>query len=161
MAKAIRDGFHTITPSLIVRGAAEAIEFYKRAFGAVEVDRMEMPSKDGGTVIAHAELEIGDSKLMLCDEFPEHGAIAPHNGNTSVSLFLYVEDVDALYARAVEAGAEPEMPPADMFWGDRWGKLVDPFGHKWSIATHFEDVSREQLRERMANGACAGDAVEA
>ncbi len=164
MAKAIRDGFHAITPSLVVKGAAEAIEFYKRAFGAEEVDRTEIPSKDGGTVICHAELQIGDSRLMLCDEFPEHGALGPR-GHTSVSIFLYVEDVDAVYARAVEAGAVPEMPPADMFWGDRWGKLADPFGHQWSIATHFEDVPREHIRERMANamaaGACSDAAVEA
>ncbi len=162
MVKAIREGFHTITPSLVVRGAAEAIDFYNRAFGAVEVYRMEMPTKSGENMIGHAELQFGDSKLFLCDEFPEHGVTGPQ-GHSPVSVFLYVEDVDAFYARAVEAGASPTMPPTNMFWGDRWGMLVDPFGHKWSVATHIEDVPHEKILERMTNstGECVETTVEA
>ena len=149
MAKPIPDGHHTITPCLVIKGAAEAIEFYKRAFGAEELGRMPMPGPDGQVRIGHAELQIGDSRLFLSDEFPDHGVTGP-NGSSPVALHLYVTDVDAIFNRAVEAGATVKMPVADMFWGDRYGKLVDPFGHSWSIGTHIEDVPHEEMPQRMA-----------
>ena len=149
MAKPIPGGFHTITPSLVIKGAAEAIEFYKRAFGAEEIDRMQMPGPDGQERIGHAELQIGDSRLFLSDEFPTYGAVGP-NGSSPVTLHLYVTDADAVVDRAGEAGATVTMPLADMFWGDRYGKLTDPFGHQWSVATHIEDVPHEEMPERMA-----------
>ena len=143
--KPIPEGYHTLTPSLAVDNAAEAIEFYKRAFGARERARMEGP---GGT-IAHAELESGDSVLMLSDPFPQAGASSPTQvGATTVGLFLYVEDVDAVVKRAVDAGATVTMPVDDMFWGDRFGSVSDPYGHSWSLATHVEDVPPEELEER-------------
>jgi uncharacterized glyoxalase superfamily protein PhnB len=158
MARPIPEGFHTITPHLVIKGASEAIEFYKRAFGAEEICRMPMPGNDGQMKIGHAELRIGDSVLFLADEFPSYGSVGP--GDTSpVSLHLYVTDVDASYSRAVEAGAKATMPVADMFWGDRYGKLVDPFGHNWSMATHKEDLTPEQMEERMA-GAMKGQPCE-
>jgi uncharacterized glyoxalase superfamily protein PhnB len=150
MARPIPEGYHTITPSLVIKGAAEAIDFYKRAFGAEEFCRMPFPGADGGVKIGHAELRIGDSVLFLADEFPEHCATGP-NGHSPVTIHLYVTDADAAFKRAVEAGATVTMPLADMFWGDRFGKLVDPFGHQWSIATHVEDVTPEQMKERMAS----------
>ena len=129
--KPIPDGFHTITPALVVKGAAKAIEFYKKAFGAEEIARLDGP---GGSVM-HAELRIGSSMFMLSDEFPDFGAVGPEAiGGTPVSLCLYVEDCDATFNRAVEAGATTKVPPADQFWGDRYGKVADPFGHSWSIA---------------------------
>ncbi len=149
MAKPIPDGHHTITPCLVIKGAAEAIEFYKRAFGAEELGRMPMPGPDGQVRIGHAELQIGDSRLFLSDEFPDHGVTGP-NGSSPVALHLYVTDVNAIFNRAVEAGATVKMPVADMFWGDRYGKLVDPFGHSWSIGTHIEDVPHEEMPQRMA-----------
>jgi uncharacterized glyoxalase superfamily protein PhnB len=149
MAHAIPEGFHTITPHLVIKGASEAIEFYKRAFGAEEICRMPMPGKDGQMKVGHAELKIGDSIVFLADEFPDYGSVGP-NGSSPVSLHLYVTDVDASFAQAVEAGAKATMPVADMFWGDRYGKLVDPFGHNWSLATHKEDLTPEQMEERMA-----------
>jgi uncharacterized glyoxalase superfamily protein PhnB len=143
--KPVPDGFHTVTAHLTVKGAGEAIEFYKKAFGAEEVARMPGP---GGTIM-HAEIRIGDSPIMLNDEFPEHGARGPKTiGGTPVSIHLYVKDVDALFDRAVKAGAKVTMPIADMFWGDRFGKLEDPFGHQWSLATHLEDVTSEECMER-------------
>lgn len=143
--KPIPEGYHTLTPSLAVDNAAEAIEFYKRAFGARERARMEGPE---GT-IAHAELEIGDSVLMLSDPFPQAGASAPTKvGATTVGLFLYVEDVDAVVKQAVDAGAKVTMPVDDMFWGDRFGSVSDPYGHSWSLATHVEDVPPDELEER-------------
>lgn len=148
MSKPIPEGFHAITPHLVIKGAAEAIEYYKRAFGAEEICRMPMPAGDGRMKIGHAELKIGDSMLFLSDDFPDHGAVGP-NGSSPVTIHLYVPDVDTVYNRAVEAGAIATMPPADMFWGDRYGKLVDPFGHHWSIATHLEDVTPGQMKERM------------
>jgi PhnB protein len=148
MSHPIPDGYHSITPSLMVKGAAEAIEFYKSAFGAEEISRMPMPAPDGSMRIGHAELQIGDSKIMLADEFPEHGMLGPQ-GQTPVTIFLYVTDVNASFARAVEAGATVRMPLADMFWGDRFGSLVDPFGHQWSMAEHIEDLTPEQMKERM------------
>jgi uncharacterized glyoxalase superfamily protein PhnB len=149
MAHPIPAGHHTITAHLVIKGASEAIEFYKRAFGAEELGRMPMPGKDGQVKVGHAELKIGDSILFLADEFPEYGSTGP-NGRSPVSLHLYVTDADAAFRRAVEAGATVTMPLADMFWGDRYGKLVDPFGHHWSIATHLEDLTIEQMQERMA-----------
>jgi uncharacterized glyoxalase superfamily protein PhnB len=149
MVKPIPDGHHTVTPHLVIKGASEAIEFYKRAFGATERARMPFPDKDGAMKIGHAELKIGDSILFLADEFPEQGATAP-SGSSPVTIHLYVEDTDATYNAAVEAGANAVMPPADAFWGDRYARIVDPFGHHWSIATHKEDLTPEQMQERMA-----------
>ncbi|MBI4716787.1 MAG: VOC family protein [Planctomycetes bacterium] len=146
--KAIPEGFHSVTPHLIVRGAAKAIDFYKKAFGAEEV--MRMPGPDGKSLM-HAELKIGNSHVMLCDEAPDWGAVSPQALNGSpVSIHLYVEDVDAVYDRATKAGAKPTMPITDMFWGDRFGKLTDPFGHHWSVATHKEDVPPEECMKRAA-----------
>ncbi len=143
----IPEGYHTVTPYLIVRGGAAAIEFYKKAFNATELVRMPMPNGKLG----HAELRIGDSCVMLADEAPEMNARAPVTiGGTPVGLALYVEDCDAMFNRAVSAGAKVERPLADQFYGDRSGTIVDPFGHKWTIGTHKEDVSPEEMKERMA-----------
>lgn len=158
MPHAIPAGHHALTPHLVAKGAAEAIEFYKRAFGAEELSRMPMPDKDGQEKVGHAELRIGDSRLFLADEFPDYGSVGP-NGSSPVTLHLYVTDADEAFARAVEAGATVSMPLADQFWGDRYGKLVDPFGHHWSIAEHLEDLTPEQMMERMA-AAFAGPACE-
>jgi PhnB protein len=145
-ARPIPEGYHTVTPALTVRGAAQAIDFYTRAFGARELGRMPAPD---GQQIWHAELQIGDARLMLADEFPDMGGHAPESlGGTPVSLHLYVEDADAVVQRAVDAGATVIQPVMDAFWGDRYGKLKDPFGHEWSIATHVEDVSEEEMRRR-------------
>ena len=144
--KPIPDGFHTVTPHLVIKDAAAAIEFYKKAFGAEEVERMPGP---GGHGIMHAEIRIGNSMIMLCDEFPEMGARGPQSlGGSPVSIMLYVEDVDAAVKQAVDAGAEVTMPVADMFWGDRYGRLNDPFGHQWAVATHKEDLTPDELRQR-------------
>jgi PhnB protein len=143
--KAIPDGLHTVTPHLVIRGAAKAIDFYKNAFGAQELMRMNGP---GGT-IGHAELKIGDSVIFLADEFPQGPVKAPESlGSSSCVLNLYVEDVDKVYDTAVKAGGKAAMPPADMFWGDRYGQLVDPFGHVWGVATHKEEVSPEETEKR-------------
>ena len=149
----IPNGYHTITPHLVIKGAAEAIEFYKRAFGAEELARMPWPMPDGQVKIGHAELKIGDSKLFLADEFPEYGSVGPVGGSP-VTIHVYVTDANAAFARAVDAGATVSMPLGDQFWGDRYGKLVDPFGHHWSIATPKREVSEAELRA----GACAGPA---
>ncbi|QDG50484.1 VOC family protein [Persicimonas caeni] len=142
----IPDGYHTITPSLTVRDCAEALEFYKDALGAVE--RMRAPGPEGS--VWHAEIQIGDSIVMLNDEYPEQGAHGPQAlGGSPVGLWLYVEDADAAFARAVEAGAEVTMPPADMFWGDRMGSVVDPYGHKWTFASKVEDVGPEEMKKRQ------------
>jgi PhnB protein len=144
----IPEGVHTVTPHLIIRGAAAAIEFYKKALGATELMRMPMgaPGK-----IGHAELQIGTSRVFLADEFPEMGACAPSaTGNSPVTLHLYVEDCDKVFNHAVAAGAKAQMPPADMFWGDRYAKFKDPFGHDWAVATHVEDVPPEEMPKRMA-----------
>jgi uncharacterized glyoxalase superfamily protein PhnB len=147
-AKRIPEGYHTITPHLIIQNAAQAIEFYKRAFGAEEVYRS--PGPDGKSLI-HAALKIGDSHIFLCDEFPQMGAKSPLTlGGTPVTIHLYVENVDQLFQRAVQAGAQVVMPLNDQFWGDRYGMLKDPYGHTWSIACHIEDVSPEELRKRAA-----------
>jgi uncharacterized glyoxalase superfamily protein PhnB len=151
MPHPIPAGQHALTPHLVVNGAAEAIEFYKRAFGAEEIARMPFPGKNGQTKLGHAELRISDSKLYLADEFPDYGSVGPSGGRSPVTIHLYVTDADATFARAVEAGATVSMPLADMFWGDRFGKLVDPFGHHWSVAEHLEDLTPEQMEERMAS----------
>jgi uncharacterized glyoxalase superfamily protein PhnB len=148
MAHPIPSGHHSITPHLVIKGASEAIEFYKKAFGAKELSRMPFPGPDGTMRLGHADLQIGDSRLFLADEFPERGVVGPSNGSP-VTLHLYVTDADAAFERAVEAGATVAMPLADMFWGDRYGKLVDPFGHHWSIAEHLEDLTPAQMEERM------------
>lgn len=148
--KRVPDGFHRVTPHLTVRNAAAMIEFYKKAFGAVEKKRA--PGPDGK--ILHAMLQIGDSILFLNDEFPDMGALAPAKG-TPVTLHLSVEDADKQFAQALAAGAEVVMPLADQFWGDRYGIVKDPSGHHWSIATHMEDLTPEQMQERMAK-ACGG-----
>lgn len=144
--KPIPEGFHTITPHLVVRGAAEAIEFYTRAFGAQELARS--PGPDGKRLM-HAEIKIGDSRLMLVDEYPEYGSKSPQGlGGSPVTIHLYVEDVDAVFDRAVKAGCKVQMALMDAFWGDRYGQLTDPYGHKWSLATHKEDLTREEMAKR-------------
>ncbi|HWT12449.1 MAG TPA: VOC family protein [Allosphingosinicella sp.] len=143
----IPEGYHSVTPYLIVDGAAEAIRFYAAAFGATEVLRMAM----GEDKIAHAEIKIGDSHVMLADEFPDMGLLGPRKrGGATASLMIYVEDVDSEFAKALAAGASEERAPADQFWGDRMGTLVDPFGHRWTLATHIEDVSDEEMGRRAA-----------
>jgi PhnB protein len=145
--KPIPEGYHTATPYLIIKDAARAIEFYKKAFGATELMRMAQP--DGR--IGHAEIRIGDSPIMLADEFPEMGHRSPQSlGGSPVSILLYVEDVDALFNQAVSAGAKVERPVQDQFYGDRIGGVTDPFGHIWYIATHKEEVSPEEMRKRAA-----------
>lgn len=144
--KPIPDGYHSVTPYLYVRGAADAIAFYEKAFGAVELMRLPMP----GGVIGHAEIRIGDSVVMLADEMPEWGNKSPQTlGGTSAGLMVYVPDVDAVFARAVAAGASVHKPLADQFYGDRSGSVLDPFGHNWTIATHTEDVPHEEMAARM------------
>jgi PhnB protein len=143
--KPIPKGYHSITPYLAVDNATEAIEFYKRAFGAKE--RVKMPMPDGK--IGHAELEIGDSLIMLSDPFPQASAKSPKEiGTTTVGIFLYTEDVDETVQQVVDAGGTITTPVENMFWGDRYGKVADPFGHEWSIATHVEDISPEEMEER-------------
>jgi uncharacterized glyoxalase superfamily protein PhnB len=144
--KPIPQGMHSVTPHLVCAGAAEAIEFYKKAFGAVEAARLPGP---GGRLM-HAMIRIGDSAVMLVDEMPEWGAFGPKSLKGSpVTIHLYVEDADAFFARAVKAGAKVTMPLDDAFWGDRYGKLEDPFGHHWSVATHLRDVSAEEMQQAM------------
>ena len=160
--KPIPEGYHTITPYLAVDDAAKAIDWYKKAFGAKERMRMEAP----GGKIGHAELEIGDSLVMLSDPFPQASTKPPKElGGTSFSVMLYVEDVDAAFKQAVDAGATVSMELADMFWGDRFGQVRDPFGHVWSMVTHTEDLSPEQMAERgkeaMAQMAAAAPPAKA
>jgi PhnB protein len=141
----IPKGYHSLTPYLVVDDAARAIDFYKRAFGAKETMRMATP----GGKISHAELKIGDSMLMLSEEMEGNGNKSPHSlGGSPVGIFLYVDNVDSVFNQAKSAGAKVEMPLADQFWGDRYGKLVDPFGHSWSVATHKEDVSPDEMKKR-------------
>jgi PhnB protein len=148
MPKHIPEGMPAVTPHLVIAGAAEAIEFYKRAFGATEEFRM--PGPDGK--IAHAQIRIGGSPIMLGEEAPSWGALGPKTlGGSPVNIHLYVEDADAMASRAEKAGAKITMPVADMFWGDRYGKLEDPFGHRWSVATHVRDVSPDEMVEAMRN----------
>ena len=143
--KPVPEGFHTATPTLIVRNAADAIEFYKKVFDAEE--RMRMPSPDGK--IMHAELKIGDSIIFLSDEFPNMGGKSPQTlGGHSGGVYLYVPDVDDVYQRAIAAGSKSSTPVTDMFWGDRHGTFTDPFGHSWGVSTHTEDVSEEEMGKR-------------
>ena len=142
--KEIPKGFHTATPNLIVNDSVRAIDFYKRAFGAEELLRVDGP--DGK--IVHAELKIGDSIIMLSEEMPGCARSPQSLGGTAVDIFLYVKDVDRVFDQAVAAGAKIAMPLNDMFWGDRYGQVTDPFGHSWSLATHKEDVQPEELRKR-------------
>lgn len=145
--RAIPEGYHTTTPYLCVRGASDAIEFYKKAFGATELMRMGSP--DGK--VGHAELQIGDSRVMLADEFPEMGFLSPKTiGGSPVMMHLYVEDVDTTVPKAVAAGAKVTREVADQFYGDRGGQVEDPFGHKWYVATHKEDLTPEEIRTRAA-----------
>ncbi len=148
--KPIPEGYHSLTPYLIIKNAADAIEFYKKAFGATELFRIDQP--DGK--IGHAEIKIGDSPIMLSDEFPEMGHRGPQSlGGSPVSLMLYVEDVDAVVNRATTAGAKLDRPVEDKFYGDRAGSLTDPFGHIWHIGTHKEDVSPQEMEKRAAAAA--------
>jgi PhnB protein len=144
--EAVPKAYGSLTPGLAIRGAAAAIAFYKKAFGAKELSRMPGP----GGKLMHAELKIGDRILMLGDESPEMGSPSPQTlGGSAVALMHYVKDVDAVFARAVAAGAKPLFPPADMFWGDRYGQVVDPFGHRWSIATRKADLTPRQMAKGM------------
>lgn len=145
--KPIPDGYHSVTPYLIVDGAAAAIDFYKNVFGATEM--MQLPGP-GGKVM-HAEIKIGDSIVMLADEFPDMNIQGPAAiGGSPVGICLYVEDVDATFSQAVDAGATIERPLQDQFYGDRSGTVVDPFGHKWTICSHIEDLTPEEIQKRMA-----------
>jgi len=146
MAKPIPDGYHTITPALTVKDGGQAIEFYKRALGAEEI--MQIPGPDGR--LMHAEMKIGDSRFMLGEEMADQGCRAPASvGAVSSSLYIYVQDVDKAFRRAVEGGAKALMPPTDMFWGDRFGQVEDPSGHRWGLATHKEDPSPEEMARRQ------------
>lgn len=150
--KPIPDGYHSVTPYLCCRDAGAAIEFYKKAFGATEVLRMDNQGKVG-----HAELQIGDSRVMLADEFPEMGFLSPQTvGGSPIMIHLYVEDVDSTANRAVAAGGKVTRPIADQFYGDRGGQIEDPFGHKWYVATHKEDLSPEEIGKRAAAMAGGG-----
>jgi uncharacterized glyoxalase superfamily protein PhnB len=142
--KPIPEGMHTVTPHLVCAGASDAIEYYKKAFGAVECARMPGP----GGKLMHAMIKIGDSFVMLADEFPEFGGTGPKTlKGTPVTMHLQVVDADAMFKRAVDAGATVRMPIADQFWGDRYGVLIDPFGHSWSVATHIKDMTAEEMME--------------
>jgi PhnB protein len=144
--KPIPDGYHSVTPYLIINGAADAIAFYKKAFGATELFRMDHEGKVG-----HAEIKIGDSPVMLADEQPQMGYVGPKAlGGTPVSLMIYVEDVDKIYNQAIKSGGIEVKPLQDQFYGDRSGTLKDPFGHVWTVATHKEDVTPEEMDKRMA-----------
>jgi PhnB protein len=146
--KPIPQGYHSVTPYLTVRGADRAIDFYRKAFGAEEIGRMNGP--DGKTVM-HAELKIGDSRIFLGDEVPGMGCSSPETlGGSSAGIYLYVRDVDETFRKAVAAGATVKRSPEDMFWGDRTGSVLDPFGHKWDLATHQEDVPPEEMQRRGA-----------
>jgi PhnB protein len=145
--KSIPEGYHSVTPYLAIAGAADAIAFYKKAFGATEVMRMAAP----GGKVGHAEVEIGGSRIMLSDEYPDLGFLSPKTtGGSPVGLHLYVEDVDAVARQAVAAGAKEVRPVKDQFYGDRSGTIEDPFGHVWHIATHKEDLSPDELKRRAA-----------
>jgi uncharacterized glyoxalase superfamily protein PhnB len=149
---------HTLTPHLVCANALEAIQYYKRAFGAVEGGTMLTP--DGK--LMHAQIRIGDSALMLMEENKDWGALGPKTlGGSPITIHLYVKDVDAVYAKAVAEGGTAKMEPADMFWGDRYGVLIDPFGHNWSIATHVKDATPEEMQAAIANmGDCSGAAAK-
>ena len=144
--KPIPDGYHTVTPYLIIKGATAALEFYKKALGAREMSRFPMP--DG--TIAHAEIQIGNSRVMLGEESPERGFRSPQTlGGSGTGLCLYVEDVDAWFKRAVDAGGKVFRPVENQFYGDRTGTFIDPYGHNWTISTHVEDVTDEEMARRM------------
>jgi len=148
----IPEGYHSVTPYLVVDGAAEAIRWYGQAFGATEILCLPMP----GGRIGHAEIRIGDSIVMLADEWPDMDIVGPKTrGGPTTSLMIYVEDVDSAFARAMEAGAIQERPVETQFYGDRSGTLIDPFGHRWTISTHVEDVPEDELQRRMAGFAQA------
>jgi PhnB protein len=145
MPKPIPEGYHSVTPYLVLDDAAKAIEFYKKAFGAEEKYRLPM-----GDRIGHAEIKIGDSFVMLADEFPEMGHLSPKSrGGTTVSLLIYLDNVDTAFQRAIQTGATETKPLENQLWGDRMGTLTDPFGHQWSLATHVEDVSEEEIGRRF------------
>lgn len=145
--KPIPDGMHSVTPHIVCAGAAGAVEFYKKAFNAVELTRLDGPAGK----LAHACIQIGSSRVMLADEYPEWGSVGPNTLKGSpVTLHLYVEDADQVFAQAINAGATLKMPLTDMFWGDRYGIVTDPYGHIWSIATHIKDVSLEEMQASAA-----------
>jgi len=151
--KTIPDGYHSATPYLIISGATEAIDYYKKAFGATELMRIDAP----GGKIGHAEIKIGDSPIMLADEFPEMGYKSPRTlGGSPVSIMIYVEDVDSVFKQAISAGGKEQRPVKDQFYGDRSGTLEDPFGHIWHVATHKEDVSAEEMERRASAHTAAG-----
>ena len=150
--KPIPEGYHSVTPYLIIKGAAKALEYYKTAFGAIELFRMEHNGQ-----IGHAEIKIGDSPIMLADEQPEMKYLSPQTlGGTPVSIMIYVEDVDTIYKQAIDAGGVEMKAIQDQFYGDRSGTLTDPFGHVWTVATHTEDVSPEEIEKRLAAFKTAG-----
>jgi len=145
--KPIPEGYHSVTPYLMIKCAAEAIEYYKKSFGATELFRM--PAPDGK--IGHAEIKIGDSPIMLADEHPDLGHVGPQTlGGTSVGIMIYVDDVDTMFKKAISGGGQEIKPLQDQFYGDRSGTLKDPFGHMWTVATHVEDVAPEEMEKRMA-----------
>lgn len=152
MVKPVPEGYHSVTPYLVVDGASDAIDFYNEAFGATEVLRMPM----GEDRLAHAEIKIGDSHVMLSDEWPDMNLLGPNSrGGATASLMIYLPDVDTAFARALKAGATQERPVENQFWGDRMGTVIDPYGHRWTLATHVEEVSHQELQNRMANFAKA------
>jgi len=153
--KPIPEGYHSVTPYLVIKGAADALEFYKTAFGATELFRMEHEGK-----IGHAEIKIGDSPIMLADEHPGEGHVSPTTlGGSPVGIMIYVEDVDRIYNQAIAAGGKELKPLQDQFYGDRSGSLTDPFGHVWTVATHKEDVAPEEIEKRLAAMAAKGGAA--
>ncbi|HKS09436.1 MAG TPA: VOC family protein [Pyrinomonadaceae bacterium] len=144
--KPIPEGYHSVTPYLSIKGAAEALEYYKKAFNATELFRMEHDGK-----IGHAEIKIGDSPIMLADEYPEMGSVSPVTlGGSPVGIMIYVDDVDTIFKQAIDAGGVEKKPVQDQFYGDRSGTLADPFGHVWTVATHKEDVAPEEIDKRLA-----------
>jgi PhnB protein len=146
----IPEGYHSVNAYLIVDDAAKAIDFYTAAFGAKELFRLAVPTAQGGERVGHAEIRIGDTNLMLCDEWPDMGALGPNRrGGATASFVIYGPDVDAAFDRAVKAGGKVEKPVNNQFWGDRMGTITDPFGHKWTLGTHVEDVAPEELDSRM------------
>ena len=148
--KSTPEGYHTVTPYLIVDDANAAIDFYTRALGAQELYRLPMTDKNGGDKVGHAEIRVGDCILMLSDEWPDMQALGPKSrGGATASFVIYGDDVDAAFDRAVKAGGQVDKPVENQFWGDRMGTVVDPFGHKWTLATHVEDVAPEEMQTRM------------
>jgi PhnB protein len=155
------EGYHSVTAYLIVDDAAKALDFYREAFGATEIYRLPMPDgPGGGEKIGHAEIQIGDTRLMLADEFPQMNALSPATrGGATASFMIYVEDADAAFDKAIRAGARADRPVTNEFWGDRIGTVVDPFGHKWSLATHVEEVSTQEIQQRMKEWVEKQDAI--